>query len=740
MKKLLTITLLFILSLNVSAQSKDLTNEIIWKEYAFYNESVSGVRSMNDGENYTSLVADPKSGMTTIKKFPYNSESQPESIIDLSALTFVGSEGKKRIKINDYQFNADETKILLATEQESIYRHSTRAYYYVYDITTKKMTELSESSKGKQRLAQFAPVGNKVAFVRENNIYITDLDQRQEIQVTTGGKMNEMIFGATDWVYEEEFSFDNGLYWSPDGRKIAYYYFDESKVKQFQLAMYDGLYPSQYEYKYPKAGEDNSLVQVFVYELLSKRTSAFDTGINTDIYIPRIKWTNDPDVLMVTRMNRLQNKLELMVGDFDETRPNNTGVKTKVIYSEESKTYIDITDNLTFLSDNKTFLWSSEKDGYNHLYRITLKDGSSSQITNGKWDVTELVGVDEENKLIYYLSAEDSPMERALYTIKLNGTSKKKISTRKGQNEVAFSKGFKYYINYHSDANSPYFITLNNASGEELKTLKDNQRVKDAMNTYGFAQKEFIKIKTEEGIELNAYMIKPKEFKETHQHPVFMHVYGGPGINTVHDAWGGQNFAWFQLLTQKGYIVVSVDARGTGFRGRDFKHCTYLQLGKYETKDQIAAAKWLGDLPYVDKNRIGIFGWSYGGYMSSLCITKGVGVFKSAIAVAPVTNWRYYDNIYTERFMRTPQENGENYDVNSPINYISELQGSYLLVHGSADDNVHYQNTMEMINALVNANKQFDLFIYPNKNHGIYGGNTRLHLYNKMTNFILDNL
>ena len=740
MKKLIIVPLLFILSLNVSAQSKALTNETIWKDYAFYNESVSGVRSMNDGENYTSLVSDPKSGMTTIKKFPYNSESQPESIIDLSALIFVGSEGKKRIKINDYQFNADETKILLATEQESIYRHSTKAYYYVYDIETKKMAELSESSKGKQRLAQFAPLGNKIAFVRENNIFITNLDEKQEIQITSGGKMNEMIFGATDWVYEEEFSFDNGLYWSPDGRKIAYYYFDESKVKQFQLAMYDGLYPSQYEFKYPKAGEDNSVVQVFVYELSSKRTSAFDTGIDTDIYLPRIKWTNDPDVLMVTRMNRLQNKLELMIGDFDETRPNNTGVRTKVIYSEESETYIDITDNLTFLSDNKSFLWSSEKDGYNHLYRINLKDGSSSQLTSGKWDVTELVGVDEENKLIYYLSAEESPMERDLFTIKLNGSSKKKISTRKGQNEVAFSKGFKYYINYHSDANSPYYITLNNSTGEELKTLKDNQRVKDAMNQYGFVEKEFIKIKTKEGIELNAYMMKPQEFKETHQHPVFMHVYGGPGINTVHDAWGGQNFAWFQLLTQKGYIVVSVDARGTGYRGRDFKHCTYLQLGKYETEDQIAAAKWLGDLPYVDKNRIGIFGWSYGGYMSSLCITKGVGTFKSAIAVAPVTNWRYYDNIYTERFMRTPQENGENYDVNSPINHIAELQGNYLLVHGSADDNVHYQNTMEMINALVNANKQFDLFIYPNKNHGIYGGNTRLHLSNKMTNFILDNL
>lgn len=740
MKILLIIPLLLILSLNVSAQSKRLTNEVIWKEYAFYGESVSGVRSMKDGENYTSLISDPQSGIVIIMKYPYNDTTQPIALIDQRAFKFVGPNGTKKIQISDYQFNADETKILLATEQESIYRHSTKAFYYVYDIDTKKMTELSKNSKGKQRLAQFAPSGNKVAFVRNNNIFITDLEINQEIQVTTGGKMNERIFGATDWVYEEEFSFDNGLYWSPDGRKIAYYYFDESKVKQFQLAKYDGLYPSQYEFKYPKAGEDNSQVQIFVYEIATKRTSAFETGINSDIYIPRIKWTNDPDVLMVIRMNRLQNKLELMVGDFDETRPNNSGVKTKVIYTEDSETYIDITDNLTFLTDNKSFLWSSEKDGYNHLYRINLKDGASSQLTSGNWDVTELVGVDEKKNLIYYLSAEASPMERELYTIKLNGSGKKKISSRKGQNEVAFSNGFKYYINYHSAANSPQFITLNNAAGEELKVLKDNQRVSKAMTDYGFSEKEFIKIKTKDGIELNAYMIKPKQFKETHKHPVFMHVYGGPGINTVHDAWGGQNFAWFQLLAQKGYIVVSVDARGTGYRGRDFKHCTYLQLGKYETEDQIAAAQWLGELPYVDKNRIGIFGWSYGGYMSSLCITKGAGIFKAAIAVAPVTNWRFYDNIYTERFMRTPQENGENYDSNSPINHVSELKGSYLLVHGSADDNVHYQNTMEMINALVDANKQFDLFIYPNKNHGIYGGNTRLHLYNKMTNFILENL
>lgn len=723
-----------------SIGGKEITNEDIWAYGKFFGSSVSGVRSMNDGAHFTSLDVNRQTGVASIKKYSYADYTEVGTIVSSNDLTPTPSGGEAKVGIDDYHFSADESKILIASDQESIYRHSSKSFYYVYDIKSKTLVPLSDNKKGKQRLAQFAPKGNKVAFVRENNIFIKDFDSNKEIQVTKDGKMNEMIYGATDWVYEEEFSFDNGLYWSPDGRKIAFYYFDESHVKEFQMAMYGELYPDQYKFKYPKAGEDNSIVRIFVYELDQQRTAAFDTGLETDIYIPRIKWTNDPDVLMVTRMNRLQNKLELMIGNFSEDRPNKNGVQTKVIYTEEADTYIDITDNLTFLKDNKHFLWTSEKDGYNHIYKINIETGAEQQLTRGEWEVTELVGIDEDNDLIYYISTEISPLDRDLYVMKSDGSSKKKLSAKAGQNSVAFSKGFKYYINYHSDANSPEFITLHSADGKQIKVLKDNQRVKDAMKEYGFTKKEFIKIKTGDNIELNAYMIKPANFNKKKKYPVFMHVYGGPGINTVHNAWGGPNFAWFQMLAQNGYIVVSVDARGTGYRGRDFKHCTYLQLGKYETQDQIAAAKWLGDLPYVDKNRIGIFGWSYGGYMSSLCITKGADVFKAAIAVAPVTNWRYYDNIYTERFMRTPQENGENYDVNSPINHVSKLKGSYLLVHGSADDNVHYQNTMEMINALVNANKQFDLFIYPDRNHGIYGGFTRLHLYDKMTNFILENL
>ena len=742
---LMSVGLIFF-NVSFSQVQKILTNEIIWQNYAFYGDYVSGVRSMNDGEHFTTLEFDNKMGKTTINKYSYQDYAEVGQILDKAALkalekyTLTGNTPKQNQgAISDYSFNSDESKILLAVDQESIYRHSTKAFYYVYDRGTRSVQSLSDPSKGKQRLAQFSPTENKVAFVRNNNIFIKDFDTNEEIQVTRDGKMNEIIYGATDWVYEEEFSFDNGLYWSPDGRKLGYYCFDESRVKEFQMAMYGSLYPDQYKFKYPKAGEDNSIVQIFVYELAKKRSFAFDTGIESDIYIPRIKWTNDPDVLMVCRMNRLQNKLELMVGDFDETRPNNSGVITKVIYTETAATYIDVTDNLTFLNDNKSFLWTSEKDGFNHVYRVNLKDGSEEQITKGNWEVTELVGVDESNKLIYYISTEESPLERQLYSIKLNGGSKKKISTKKGQNEVQFSKGFKYYINYHSSANTPYFITLNNAKGEELKVLKDNQRVVQTMQDFGFVNKEFIKIPLEER-ELNAFIMKPATIKEGEKLPVLMYVYGGPGINTVNDAWAGQNYAWFQLLVQKGFIVISVDARGTGYRGRDFKHSTYLQLGKYETEDQIAAGKWLGSLPYVDKKRIGIFGWSYGGYMSSLCITKGSGIFKAAIAVAPVTNWRFYDNIYTERFMRTPQENGENYDINSPINFVEEMQGSYLLVHGSADDNVHYQNTMEMVNALVAANKDYELLIYPDRNHGIYGGNTRLHLYNKMTDFLLKNL
>jgi len=432
-------------------------------------------------------------------------------------------------------------------------------------------------------------------------------------------------------------------------------------------------------------------------------------------------------------MNRHQNKLELILVDAK------SGMETTIL-TEESDTYIDIHDNLTFLDDNKSFIWTSEKDGYNHIYHYDISGKLITQVTQGNWDVTEYIGFDPDASLFYYESAEESPMERHLYSIKMNGSKKKKLTEKKGHNGVVFSKGFKYFINYHSDANNPYYITLHNASGKEIRVLESNDPMKKRLKEFQLSPKEFFSFSTSEKVKLNGYMIKPPNFDPSKKYPVMMYVYGGPGAQTVEDSYGGRNYFWFQMLAQQGYIVVSVDNRGTGARGRDFKNCTYQQLGKYETMDQIEAAKWLQKQAYVDGNRIGIWGWSYGGYMSSLCITKGADVFKMAIAVAPVTNWRYYDTIYTERYMRTPQENPDGYDDNSPINHVDKLEGKYLLIHGMADDNVHFQNAVEMSESLIRANKQFDYYAYPNRNHGIYGFNARMHLYTKMTDFIQENL
>ncbi len=718
------------------AQKKKITNEDIWNSRVFSAKNVYGISSMKDGKHFTTLEHS-KNG-SSIMKASYEKPKQKEMIVSSEVFKSIG---KPELTIDDYQFNPTETKILLATEQEYIYRHSNQSNYYIYDIKTKKLTPLVEDfTIGKQRLAEFSPTEDKVAFVRNNNLFVKDFENNQEIQITEDGEYNNIINGATDWVYEEEFSFDKGFQWSPDGNKIAYYKFDESEVKEYQMEYYGSLYPSIYKFKYPKAGEKNSLVTIQVYEFEYQRSTPFFVGEETDIYIPRIKWASD-HTLTVQKLNRLQNELELWSGTFFPHRNFKQGIETKVIYAEVSKTYIDITDNLTFLKDGENFLWTSEKDGYNHIYKINAKTGKEEQITKGEWEVTEVYGISEKKGKIYFQAAHLSPTQREVYSIDLKTKKEKTLSLKSGTSYAEFSNTFDYYILHHSDANTPFTVTVNKEENTEIvATLEDNKELKKSLENYDISPKTFFKVKNNEGTELNAWMIKPSTFDEKKQYPLFMYVYGGPGINTVNDAWGYSNYFWFQSLAQQGYIVVSVDARGTGYRGRDFKHSTYLQLGKSETQDQIAAAKKLGAMPYIDKNRIGIFGWSYGGYMSSLCITKGADVFKSAIAVAPVTNWRYYDNIYTERFMRTPQENGENYDLNSPINHVEKLKGNYLLVHGSADDNVHFQNTMEMTNKLISANKPFDLMVYPNRDHSIYGGNARLHLYNLMTKFILEKL
>ncbi len=729
---------LFIFGGIVGQGKKQIDNNIIWSTRTFSAANVYGVESMNDGMHFTQLTHSREGA--AIDKFSYEKYENVGTIVKSMDLVYKGEP----VSIDDYDFNYDETKILIASSQESIYRHSSKSFYFIYDIKSKKLEPLADMAKGKQRLAAFSPDGQKVAFVRDNNIFYRFLNDNKEVQVTFDGVMNQIINGATDWVYEEEFSFDRGFYWSPNSNRIAYYKFDESAVKEFQMEMYGTLYPKHYKFKYPKAGEANSVVTIHVYELETNRTEPFDLGAETDIYVPRITWSNDKYTLVVQRMNRLQNKLEIMTGKFDPARKPNIPVPTKVVYSEEAKTYIDIHDNTELLSDGNTLLWTSEKDGYNHIYLIDLASKKETQITTGKWEVTEVYGIDESKKTIYFQAAKESPTQREVYSIKTDGSKLTKLSTQPGMSSAEFSSGFKYFLLYHSDANTPFTVSIHgNHKKSKLKAplvIENNNALKKTMETFDLSPKTFFTIKGAQGDDLNAWMIKPSNFQEDKKYPVLMYVYGGPGINTVNDEWGYGNYFWFQSLAQKGYIVVSVDARGTGYRGRDFKHSTYLQLGKYETEDQIAAAKNLGNLPYVDKERIGIFGWSYGGYMSSLCITKGADVFSTAIAVAPVTNWRYYDNIYTERFMRTPQENGKNYDVNSPINHVEKLEGNYLLIHGSADDNVHFQNAMEMVDALVKANKQFDFMAYPNKNHGIYGGNTREHLYNLMTNYLIENL
>lgn len=712
---------------------KELTNQLIWYSPEFRMNYVSGVRSMNDGKHFTSL--NYEEGNTVINKYSYASYEKIGTVVSSADLK---DEDGKSIEISDYQFSADEKMLLIATQSEAIYRHSSKEFYYIYDIETKKTTPLSDKKLGKQRLAEFSPTGKNVAFVRDNNMFYTNLETKKETQITRDGEINSIINGGTDWVYEEEFSFHKGFQWNEDGTKIAYYKFNEGHVKEFHLDFYGTLYPKEYRFKYPKAGEDNSVVDIYVYSLPDDNSLKCFLNSPTDIYIPRIKWTKDPNILVITKLNRLQNNLELLSVDCSFKPKQSIGYNSEVIYSEQAETYIDIHDNLTFL-DNGSFLWTSEKDGFNHLYLVD-KTGKETQITSGEWEVTDVKGINEQTNKIYFISSEDGPTQRQLYSVNLDGTNKVKLSTKKGTNDADFSNTFNYYINYHSDANTPYYITLHSNDGKLIKVLEDNKGLVSKIAEYDFQPKEFFSFTTSENVELNGWRINPPNFDESKKYPVLMTCYNGPGINLVNDSWGGATMYWHQLLAQKGYIVVCVDGRGTGYKGRDFKHVTYKRLGKYETMDQIETAKYLGGLAYVDKDRIGIQGWSYGGYMASLCMTKGADYFKAGIAVAPVTNWRYYDNIYTERFMRTPQENGDSYDSNSPINHVDKLKGAYLLVHGGGDDNVHPQNTMEMITALVNANKQFDLFYYPNKNHGIYGGTTRMHLFNKMTDFLLEEL
>ena len=714
--------LIFLISASSNAQT-EITLEGIWKDGLFQPNYVPGFNFMNDGKSFTRLK-DNK-----IQQYDITTGENSGTILDGASIKETAGFGDK---ISGYSFNHDESMIIIESEKESIYRRSYRAKYHIYDRASQKLIPTYE--EGKVQYCTLSPDGTKAAYVFENDLYFLDLKSGETLPITDDGLNNSIINGAADWVYEEEFSFAKAFFWSPDSKKIAYIKFDETDVMEFTMTNYrDGLYPDYETFKYPKVGERNAIVSVHIHDITSDKTTTVDIGQETDMYIPRLKWTKDADQLCVFRMNRHQNHLELLLADAQDG-------ETKLLMEETSKYYIDIHDNMSFLEDGKHFVWTSEKSGYNHVYLYSMKGKEKASLTSGNFDVTEFYGLDEKNERIYYQAAEKNPLERQIYSVDLKGRDKKLLTDNQGTNRAQFSDTYDYFVNNYSNANQASSYTVLDRTGREVRSIEDNAAINKIMKDVKVQEVEFFDFATSEGVTLNGWMIKPANFKADRKYPVFMYVYGGPGSQTVNDSYLGSNYWWFQKLAQDGYLVVSVDNRGTGSRGEEFKKMTYLKLGDYETKDQIEAAKYLGNLPYTDADRIGIFGWSYGGYMSSLCITKGADVFKAAIAVAPVTSWKWYDTIYTERYMRTLEENEAGYKDNSPVYFADLMKGNYLLVHGVSDDNVHFQHAAEMANALIKANKQFDTYFYPNRNHGIYGNNARLHLYTKMTEFIHEKL
>ena len=717
MNKKSIVFLCFLLVQALLIAQKNITVEDIYTG-EFRTEGLQSLRSMNNGKEY--LVLNYNADRTqSIDKYSYLTGEKTGTLVSSSEL---------ELPIRNYSLSDDEQQIMIVSQRQPIFRRSANSMVHIYDLKTKKLTQLSDNLV---RSAAFSPDGKKVAYVYENNLYYKDLESGNTVQATDDGEINKLINGVSDWVYEEEFAIVRAYQWSPDSKQIAFLSFDESEVPEFSMDVYGSdLYQYPYVFKYPKAGEKNAVVGLHVYDLLSRKRKEIDLNRNEEFYVARINY--NPDGRLAAQvLNRHQNVLDFYYVDQDGN--------AEIAFTEEDAAYVDVTDDLTFLEDG-SFLWTSEKDNYRHIYLYDKNGKEKRQITSGDWDVTSYYGYDPKAKRIYFQSTEDGSINRGIYSISLKGKKKRKLNNEIGSNSASFSNDFSYYINTYSSATTPPVYTLNDAEdGKRLREIQNNNALLSKMESYKLSEKEFSTIAVN-GNDLNMWMMKPLDFDASKEYPVLMFQYSGPGSQQVSNSWYGANDYWHSMLANDGYIVVCVDGRGTGFKGADFKKVTQKELGKYEVEDQIAAAQKLGAMEYVDADRIGIWGWSYGGFMSSNCILKGADTFSTAIAVAPVTNWRYYDTIYTERYMTTPQENASGYDENSPINHVEKLKGKYLLIHGSADDNVHVQNTMQMIEALVQANKQFDWAIYPDKNHGIYGGNTRIHLFNKMTDFIKENL
>jgi dipeptidyl-peptidase 4 len=722
MKNSLALLIVFYLPVALWAQ-KQISVEDFTTRNTFAQKTINEINWMKDGKYYSALSENK------IIRYDVTNGNALETIVD-------GNAFLPAVEIDDYSFSSDESLVMLSSEQESIYRRSYTAHYFVYNRSGKSLKKVS--SGGKQSYATFSPDGKKVAFARANNLFVVDLNTMSETQITEDGKFNKIINGTTDWVYEEEFSFVVGFYWSPDSKKIAYYKFNEEAVREYNLQRWKKgqLYPEDYRFKYPKAGEANSGVQAWIYEVASGKHVRADVGSEADIYLPRIKWTNNPSLLSVRKLNRLQNLLEIIHVDAE------TG-SSKVVLTEKSDSYVDIEflDDLTYLADGKQFVHSSERSGFKHLYLYSMSGTLIKKLTDGGFEVSEFLGLDEKTKTIFYTSTEPSALEQHLYSISFDGRKKTKLTQLPGKHQINMSGDFQFYIDHHSSAENPVVATLYRTKGNTVvKVLETNDNLKKAVDEFGLVKKEFFSFKAVDGAMVNGFMLKPKDFDPSRQYPLLLYQYSGPGSQNVANAWAGSHFYFHQMLAQKGYIVAVIDPRGTGARGEQFKKVTYKQLGKYELEDIVSAAEYFRQLPYVDDSRLGVWGWSYGGYMSSLAMTKSAGVFKMGIAVSPVTNWRFYDTVYTERYLQTPQLNASGYDDNSPLTYADKLQGNFLLIHGTGDDNVHFQNSIVFQDALINSGKKFESFYYPDKTHSIGGGKTRLHLYTLMMDYIAKSL
>ncbi len=696
---------------SVSAFSQEITLDKIYSGY-YRGKNIAGIASLKNGENYAVIE------QGGIAKYSYKTSQKEGNIVDGN--------------FQSYIFNDDESKILLLKESEPIYRHSFLGKFDVKDLKSGKVLSLNNGNFVQE--PTFSPDGTKVAFIVDNNLYYQELSSAKIIQITNDGKKNSILNGLADWVYEEEFGHARQYEWTKTSDAIVFVKSDESEVPEMYIPIYGKqLYPSEMRFKYPKAGEKNSIVSAQLFRLDSGKTTPLNLGSFKNYYIPNVYKTAKADEMMLITSDRIQNASDVLKVN------TKTGNITK-LFTESDDKWVD-TDNVTleFLADN-SFIWGSERDGNRHLYWYDQNGKLKKQITKGNWEVTDYYGYNPKTKEVLVQTTEKGSINKVVSKINIETGKSTLLSNAEGNNSASFSGNYNYFIETSSSAKKPYTFVLKDGNGKTVKELQNNNEQLKKLEADNFVTKEFFTIPNEAGDQMNAWIMKPKNFDPNKKYPLFMYQYSGPGSQTVANSWDAGNGLWFNHLVQKGYIVACVDGRGTGFKGTKFKKVTYMNLGKYEIEDQIAAAKWLRMQSYIDKDRIGIFGWSFGGYMASLALTKGADVFKTGIAVAPVTNWRYYDTLYTERFMRTPQENAKGYDENSPTEFANLLKGKFLLIHGTADDNVHFQNSMEFAEALIQNKKQFEFMAYPDKNHGIYGGNTRPQLYQMMTDFLLKNL